>query len=48
MNLRIHLSKESELFVSLKNLVLMSCISGTKGCQTAAFPLFIKKNKDDI
>ena len=41
-DLRFHLSKQSALFVSLKSLVLMSCISGTKGCQIAAFPLFIK------
>ena len=32
-DLRIDLSKESALFVSLKSLVLMNCISGSKGCQ---------------
>ena len=32
-DLRIDLSKESVLFVSLKSLILRSCISATKGCQ---------------
>ena len=34
-DLRIDLSKESALFVSLKSLVLRSCISATKGCQNS-------------